>query len=371
MPGEVDDEEVSTRTLMESQGVFTRLGVHSEKAQGDPEAMGTNPVSMAPAARPSECIANSTTVCSMLVFAYVGISFNSVYLCRILPALGKEARIVPFMVFFNLVWGMSVWSYIAARASDPGAVPRRWYDWVEDVGPELSVSMARLEWQPAKATLCRNCNMPRPERAHHCIVCNVCVLRMDHHCPWIRNCVGFHNYKFFILLVVYSSIMAFSSLALTLPDLLLCAKALLQIERKSFVLPASVPDMVAFLIFGVLALFFLALLTPMLMSHLPLAAQNMTSIESHYDDELPNPFDQGHVLENLSQVFGAFGFDWLLPVPPLRPLSDGVSYDAQSELGDKWVGMYGSEPLWRMRYRVRPASISRTRSGEQRSLFPC
>ncbi|KAF6749700.1 DHHC palmitoyltransferase-domain-containing protein [Ephemerocybe angulata] len=38
----------------------------------------------------------------------------------------------------------------------------------------------------------------KPHRAHHCRNCGTCVLKYDHHCPWIGQCVGARNHKFFL-----------------------------------------------------------------------------------------------------------------------------------------------------------------------------
>merc|ERR1712113_592229 len=88
---------------------------------------------------------------------------------------------------------------------------------------------------------------------------------------------------------------------------------------------------------------------------------------------MPNPFDRGNALQNLTQIFGDFGFDWFIPVRPLQPVADGVSYPridqaTEQELELPTIPILGAsggeigpddvdfkvQELWKLRYRVRP-----------------
>lgn len=49
---------------------------------------------------------------------------------------------------------------------------------------------------------CTHCEVIKSETSFHCTICGKCVELFDHHCPFINNCLGHNNHKYFILFIV-------------------------------------------------------------------------------------------------------------------------------------------------------------------------
>ena len=60
-----------------------------------------------------------------------------------------------------------------------------------------------LYFPSADPTFCEKCQVWRPPRCHHCSVCNRCVLQFDHHCMWVNQCIGYNNYRHFVLMLFF------------------------------------------------------------------------------------------------------------------------------------------------------------------------
>jgi len=68
-------------------------------------------------------------------------------------------------------------------------------DVMEKVSKENNIKLKR----------CDRCYVVRVHGTRHCNKCQGCIMKMDHHCPWVFNCIGQFNQKFFIQFVAYST----------------------------------------------------------------------------------------------------------------------------------------------------------------------
>lgn len=297
---------------------------------------------------------------ALIVLLYTGTVYNLVFLYRILPSCGRADLAVMFGCIFDPLWFLALWSYIQAATSDPGYLPERWRQYVAQVGMQLPVVQAQRTWQFGTATICEKTGLPRPDRAHYCKVSNKNVLRMDHYCPWLSNCVGFKNHKFFMLLAIYGAMSAVVGVLTGAPWLMFCISAVRrddgQALKPSFSFGEGLGSELigndldlreawAFLLCSLLGLLVAVLLTLLSFGVVSNAAGNVTTIEQNYPRNT-NPFDQGSAIGNIAQIFGAPGPDWLIPVAPWAPLCDGIVFPTT---GTPMIQAEG-EALWHWWY---------------------
>ncbi|XP_018028010.1 palmitoyltransferase ZDHHC3 [Hyalella azteca] len=114
------------------------------------------------------------------------------------------------VVVFNTLIFLAIMAHVRAVFSDPGIVPlpRSRIDFSDMHAGKIEAEDGG-EW-----SVCARCEMYRPPRAHHCRVCQRCIRRMDHHCPWINNCVGEWNQKYFLQFLVFVGMLCLYSLFL-------------------------------------------------------------------------------------------------------------------------------------------------------------
>lgn len=234
--------------------------------------------------------------------------------------------------------------------SDPGVIPRASPDEAADIEKQIEVPNTTspgtyrppprtkeviIKGQVVKLKYCFTCKIFRPPRASHCSFCDNCVERFDHHCPWVGNCVGRRNYRYFYLFILSLSILCIYIFACVLTHLILRSKDdnFLHAMRDS---PASV-------IVAIVGFFSVWSIIGLTGFHSYLVGSEQTtnedikgSFSAKRGQENFNPFSQGSILRNCLVVLCGPTPPSLIDrrgfvVPECSPIHDGMLASSGTE----------------------------------------
>uniref|UniRef100_A0A3B5A762 Palmitoyltransferase n=1 Tax=Stegastes partitus TaxID=144197 RepID=A0A3B5A762_9TELE len=204
-----------------------------------------------------------------------------------------------------------VTSLLRTSFTDPGILPRATPDEAADIERQIDTSGSStyrppprtkeilINQQVVKLKYCFTCKMFRPPRTSHCSLCDNCVERFDHHCPWVGNCVGKRNYRFFYSFIISLSFLTSFIFGCVITHITLrsqAGKSLVQAIQES---PARYPFLVIcfFSIWSILGLSGF---------HTYLVASNLTTNEDikgswsskRGAEESGNPYSYNSIITN-------------------------------------------------------------------------
>lgn len=129
-----------------------------------------------------------------------------------------------------------------------------------------------------KRRYCLICHTFKPERCHHCSTCGRCVLCMDHHCPWLNNCVGFFNRKYFLQTLFYTWCCLLLGIIGTIPHGIWMIQDL--VEYKEIKDPYSIFIFILALVAFCSMVILFGIKTAFISFHIELLNKNSTTIEN-------------------------------------------------------------------------------------------
>ncbi|CAH8453294.1 unnamed protein product [Heterobilharzia americana] len=170
----------------------------------------------------------------------------------------------------------------------------------------------RLKW-------CVTCEFYRPPRCSHCSICKHCIDTFDHHCPWLNNCIGRRNYRYFFSFLLSLTLHMIIVFGVSVTYVLMRTN---QLSHYKVIIAIGVLILVGLLLLPVLGLTGF---------HIFLVSKGRTTNEqvtSKYDLDM-NPYDQG-LCKNWLYVF-------CTSQPPILNRSNvvkvdmwGISYNGKS-----------------------------------------
>uniref|UniRef100_A0A3Q0QYB3 Palmitoyltransferase n=1 Tax=Amphilophus citrinellus TaxID=61819 RepID=A0A3Q0QYB3_AMPCI len=233
----------------------------------------------------------------------VGWSYYAYVVELCVYTIPNNAERISYLVIFHVFLGMFIWAYwktIWSRPASPSkafSLPRAEKELYEreeraEAQQEILKKVARnlpVYTRTAGGAIryCDFCQVIKPDRCHHCSTCEM-----------VNNCVGFSNYKYFVLFLTYASLYC----------VVICATVIQYfIKFWTKQLPDTHAKFHILFLFFVAALFFISIVS-LLGYHLWLVGKNRTTIEAFRAPVFTNgPDKNGYSLgfrRNVAEVFG-------------------------------------------------------------------
>ncbi|XP_015123856.1 palmitoyltransferase app isoform X1 [Diachasma alloeum] len=281
------------------------------------------------------------TVCLIAGTSALFFAFDCPYLSiHITPA-------IPVIGGLLFIFVMS--ALLRTSFSDPGVIPRATPDEAAYIEKQIEVpnngnsptyrppprtKEILVKGQLVKLKYCFTCKIFRPPRASHCSLCDNCVEGFDHHCPWVGNCVGRRNYRYFYAFIVSLAFLCVFIFACAITHLIMLTRDETPFLEAVKLSPGSV-------IVGVVCFFSVWSILGLAGFHTYLTTSNQTtnedikgSFSSKREQESFNPYSQGNICENCFYVLCG-------PAPPSLIDRRGVvtpGYRAEHErVGEDYV----------------------------------
>uniref|UniRef100_A0AAQ5WY26 Palmitoyltransferase n=2 Tax=Amphiprion ocellaris TaxID=80972 RepID=A0AAQ5WY26_AMPOC len=282
-------------------------------------------------------------------------NFNlTIWIVVLAVTLKNPLEKVAYLLVFHVCFVMFSWTYWKSIFTPPATPCKKFqlsysdkqrYEMEErpDAQKQVLVEIAKklpifTRAQSGAIRFCDRCQVLKPDRCHHCSVCETCVLKMDHHCPWVNNCVGFSNYKFFLLFLSYSMLYC-----------IFIAATVFKYFLKFWVgeLPNGPAKFhVLFLMF--VALMFFVSLMFLFGYHCWLVAKNRSTLEAFSAPVFVggpdrNGFNVG-IRKNLQQVFGEERRLWFIPV--VTSQGNGHYFPLKNRTSESHNPLLANEDMW-------------------------